>query len=188
MSFQDIYEQDLPIATNADAISHQYFVLAPENSYASKLYNDKMKQSAESLIPNLLDIEKAFHKHPNMLLLTYKSVVLEFRSPEKFEFLESTFEDSFYHYYGIALQKDSEYQKIFNYYLDKMMESGILHNLEQKWMDIEKWSSVNKEFENEVFALGKQEVLTLFVILIFGLVIALLLLVAERILYGSRYQ
>ena len=89
---------------------------------------------------------------------------------------------------AFGFQKDSELLGIFNYYLARMIENGLVSKTRKKWLnDPRKEEELNKP-NSQANVLSYFEVASLFIMLLGGILIGPTLILLENIVPHSRKQ
>ena len=184
-SFQDIYENDHHLVVTRASSHHNFLATKPHDSYARKLYEERMLGNSDNFVPNIFALDDLLEKIPHALFWGGQGSRFSLKKAHMLESIESVFEESLYEYFAIGMQKDSEYLALFNYYLSKMEESGLLRKLQLKWLP-EKRKQFDITHEKESYALGIHEILTLVVALIGGVVLSLCILFIECVLHKLK--
>ena len=85
---------------------------------------------------------------------------------------------------GLSFQKDSEMVGIFNYYLRKTQENGIMRILEQKMGIIPQTDKLSHDIKEN--GLGYENVAFPFSILLIGILASILLIVIEALRFWKK--
>ena len=182
-SFEDIYDQNLPLYTIKGSSNEMLLAQAPKGSAKYKIYHEHIMQHKERLISyTKTNFESIFENDPNALFFDITNTRYNADSPNQYESLENSFDETTYDHLAPAVQKDSEYQDIFNYHLGQMHESGIMHRLEVKWFhDINSNGNTASE-NNKVFPVGFREIFVLILSMLGGTLFSLIVLIIEAVI------
>ena len=182
-TFQDIYDQKLPLYVVKHSSYHHMLSQAQEGSAANKIYQEQILRNPDRLIPaDPTAYDELFDRIPEAVCLDIANVKFNTKVPALYESLENTFEDTTYDHIAPAMQKNSEYFGLFNYHLNQIRESGVMRKLELKWFNNTefKWNQGYSNLE-QAFAIGFHEVFTLVIILFTGIIVAIVTVVFETI-------
>ena len=80
---------------------------------------------------------------------------------------------------GIGFQKNSPYVRLFNHYLRKMKENGILKRIMKKYA----YDTVNCFDNKGTKSISFKSCFTAFIILLFGMIVAILLMTCENLFH-----
>ena len=177
-SFTDILESNYRVFTQEGTVHYDFLRHAEPGSPMKKIYEERMvtmhykefgKRQEESLDPMNL----------------YFSSEFAFPDNNHFTFLRN-FDGRLVNQLAFPLQKDSEFRNIFNYYLVKTIQSGLLKKLSEKWVDKDRpedWS--HRIFQEEAKSLGYDNIVFPMVVMLVGMVTGICLVWAEKAMGGG---
>ncbi len=126
------------------------------------------------------DMETIFQKMTADPKLLYFGDSLHFNKHAKFKIIKD-FEEVRISKLAFGLQHDSEFRSIFNHYISKMFQGGIISKLSKRWLQDDNpgdWSE--RIFVDEAAAIGFGNVLFPLLLLVGGSVIAIFLACFEK--------
>ena len=127
---------EIPIRTYEDVIYHNYKVLSTSSYYERLLTNSKPGSAKREVHEHhferkrdqddLDEVVSEMIGNPKTLYLGLSRPLKRRISTETHKAFELKMDDSFYTHGGLGLQKDSEFLSMFNHYILKGMENGML--------------------------------------------------------------
>ena len=92
-SFQDIYENNLHLVVTRES-AHQYFLArAPSNSYARKLFDERMAGYEEHFVPDVFALDEYYDRYPHAIFWGGQGSRFSLEKADMLESIESTFDD-----------------------------------------------------------------------------------------------
>ena len=185
----------IPIRTFKDVIFHNYKVITFSSFYKSILAKSKLGSAKHEIFNDMFEMigkgqvekEDRFEAYKVVIedsvskTLLFKMAILQSKTAEEKELTDQLFtlkiDDPLHVIGGFALQKDSEFLQLFNHYIIRSYESGVIKRLFRKHhMDL---------YTKEIFQmkepqpLGLNNVLFCFISLGFGSGISLFIAIVE---------
>ena len=152
--------------------SYDILANAPNGSAMKRIYNSELHA-----ITKTRDCASAIESMEG----NYKALCIGWSSRSKGELQALDITEAMPMYKGIALQKDSEFTKLFNHQLLKMFESGKFHKINQKWT-----ATYDQDYGmEEPVQLSYEHVLFPYNFLALGIIIAVPIILVERLIKKS---
>lgn len=183
-SIKDIYDQKLELYVQQSSATADSFKFSETDSYESKIWTEQISKNPNEYLGKNRDIIKErFLKNPKGVILTgnnyYKSWLKQ--NPSQFCNMEILKRDMTVHY-AFAFRKDFPFLDMFNYFLLKYDESGLINKLKRNWLHpLELEHSYLCARNEDLPVISFQSIFELYGILGFGVVLCILLFVFEMI-------
>ena len=172
--FQDVLDAKIyTVVIQTGTQAYQIFTNATANNPYYKLYTENILPTPGSEVQSTAEAKaKVLADETTMSFGSRYTYVGEKR------IIGLTLEESYKAYHAIALQKNSEFRAIFDYYILKLQEVGIFHELAQKWIPQTTWET---EPASDKIVLGYNNLLFPFFVLFAGTGCALILVGIEKL-------
>ena len=177
-SFQDILDKDMNVYVWGTSSGEEIFASSPKGSpmqqaykqMASRVKSNKYIYSDQAAVQKVMeDQTKAFFGSTSGLLSYPEVIVLKI-------------EESSTTHLSIALQKNSELTKLFDYHLGKMLQSGLIRKMRNKWLLKDRVSgTVNGNLGEAANPLGYDNLLFPFLGLVGGVILSGVIILAEYV-------
>lgn len=176
-SFQDILDRDLTLIWTPNTAEEQTLEQAESDSAMNKVYKKMLKspEFTKYLDWTLEDEHFANLLHSNPKYVSYGTTI----SIKRHGIRALSFDETSATHLGIALKKGSEFKKIFDYHLIYMRESGILHQIESKWLQGRISGKETRKDDFSAITLSYANLLFPFTTLIIGIMAAVFTLISE---------
>ena len=175
-SFQDVLDRDLTLIWSLNTASEQIMAQADKSSAMYKVYKKMFKNPDFQYFYDWKpERKRAEVLHSSTKYISYGSTTTVKRYGVKVLNVEETS----YTYLGIGVKKNSEFRKIFNYYLIHMRERGILQEIELKWLQGRISRKEIRDKSAVAITLSYQNLLFPFITLMIGIMTAILFLILE---------
>lgn len=128
-TFEDVIANDYEVTTWSPYYKH---ILASSKECSAKL---EVYKNRFEFIPNIFEAKKAVLEDPDLKTLLYarEIALISFDNPLTKILNDKLFalklDDSVFTHGALALQKDSEFLEIFNYYILKALEGGLIQRV-----------------------------------------------------------
>ena len=178
-SFQDILDSEYVLYTREGTAFYDQFQHAELGTVKKKIFDSKLVT---------LNSEQFFEKFladPSSPAVYYGSGFSFVNRPERL-FL-GNFDDVMVGQLAYALQKNSDFREIFNYYIVKYMQTGTLRRLAHKWLKGDKppdWSQ--RIYQEEATVLGYENLFFPMTVMLVGMVAGAIFLAVEKLHKKSK--
>lgn len=184
-SFQDVLDNKLNVFITKGGVTEAFFVNAPVDSAISKAYQGGTTSFFAVSRRTIGKFRKVLLDNPKNSY--FGNQVGSFDQDPDIVTIDS-FRDNIPVSLAMAFQEDSEIRPIFNYYINKMRETGVVSRLWNRYIkyDVPK-DNTERIFNDEANPLGYDNLFFPALVLILGLLGAWVIIVVEIVLKPKKF-
>ncbi len=175
-SLQEVIDGGYTMSVTGETAQHDYFKRAEPNTIRHKVYRTILQVTNSSSL--------FFGTMPSKHVW-FGPVFTRLNDPE-FTFVHN-FQEKMNGQLAFAFQKDSEIKDIFDYYIIKFKQSGLMEGLQNKWFYEDKPNDMsNRIFQEEPIHLGYENLFFPMLVMLVGTTTCMVLLLYEVMSKSER--
>ena len=170
-NFRDVMDNDYRVITRPSTSNSEVLRTAREGTPMQEVWN-WMKDDPSNFPLKVSEGLEIISNDPKALFWATDANILG-----NAQYEQLTLEEAVYTQNGFGLQKSSEFREILNYWIAKLDENGMMHNLMNDWT----YKGQDKFWIEDAVELGYQHIAFPFILLVSGAALAILVLLYEKI-------